>query len=158
MQEEFCFNCDYEEELLPIRELAIHIVRGEEIEVTKEYYKCPMCGESFINSRGHDMFNEAYRKYRQRHGMLQPEEIRQWRKQYGLTQNELGMLLGWEEKTINRYENGSLQKKSEDRLLKSIMQPSNFLQLISKKLDAIAPKKRAKIIEHGTEQGLQLGC
>ena len=149
MQKEFCLNCDYEDELLPIRELAIYLVRGEEIEVTQEYYKCPICGESFINSRGHDMFNEAYRKYRQRHGMLQPEEIRQLREQYGLTQKELAMLLGWKENNINRYENGSLQKKSEDKLLKYIRKPSNFIQLKS--------KKPAKIIEHSTEQGLQLG-
>ncbi len=145
--EEFCFNCDYEDELLPITEPTIRIVRGEEILVTKEFYKCPTCGESFISSKGHDMFDEAYRKYRQNHSMLQPKDIRSWREQYELTQDELDKLLDWKIKTVKRYENGSLQKEFEDILLKLIMQPGNLLDLLYKKFDAVAPEKRVKMIK-----------
>jgi len=61
------------------------------------------------------------------------------------TQHELSTLLGWEEATLNRYENGSLQEDSHDRLLKFAME--HFLQLITNKPGAIAPEKRAILIE-----------
>jgi hypothetical protein len=37
---ELCFNCDYEEELQPMRESVIITVRGESIPATKEFYQC----------------------------------------------------------------------------------------------------------------------
>jgi putative zinc finger/helix-turn-helix YgiT family protein len=145
--QEFCLNCDYENELPPITEPVTITVRGEPIEVTKEYYQCPHCGESFISTRGHDRFNEAYREYRRRHGMLQPEDIRHWREQYGLTQHELCSLLGWEETNLSRYENGALPEESQDMLLKFLKEPINLLQLIERKPEAVSEAKRATLIE-----------
>jgi putative zinc finger/helix-turn-helix YgiT family protein len=124
---EYCLTCDYEDELEALREPVTVNVRGEPIEVTKEFYKCPACGESFISSRGHDMFNEAYREYRRRHDMLQPESIIQLRQQYGLTQEEFSTLLGWETSTLSRYENGALQEESQDTLLKLATKAHDFI-------------------------------
>ncbi|TGN99804.1 hypothetical protein PN36_33375 [Candidatus Thiomargarita nelsonii] len=70
---EFCFNCDYEEELQPKREPVTITVRGEAISATKEFYQCPNCEHTFSSSLGHDALDEAYREYRRRHGMLQPQ-------------------------------------------------------------------------------------
>lgn len=118
---EYCLNCDYAEEISPTRESVIISVCGEDIEATEELYRCPACGEAFASSLGHDALTEAYRKYRHRHGLLQPEEIRQWREQVGLTQQELSVLLGWESTTLRWYENGALQEVAHDNLLKSLM-------------------------------------
>lgn len=144
---ELCFNCDYEEELQPMREPVIITVRGESIPATKEFYQCPHCEHAFTSSLGHDALDEAYREYRRRHNLLQPEEIRNWREQYGLTQQELSTLLGWKETTLSKYENGALQEESQDTLLKFAQEPINLLQLIKRKPDAVNSDKRAILIE-----------
>jgi putative zinc finger/helix-turn-helix YgiT family protein len=130
MQEEYCLSCDYEEELKPIRESTTIVVRGEEFRVTEEFYQCPNCGKAFTSSLGHSALDEAYRKYRLRHGMLLPENIRQWREGYGLTQTELSQLLDWEGPTLSWYESGALQEEVHDKLLQSLRQPWILLQLI----------------------------
>ena len=145
--QELCFNCDYEEELPPIREPVTITVRGELISATKEFYQCPNCGHAFTSSLGHDALDEAYREYRRRHNLLQPEDIRHWREQYGLTQQELSALLGWKEITLSKYENGALQEESQDTLLKFALEPINLLQLIKRKPEAVNLDKRATLIE-----------
>jgi len=145
--QELCFNCDYEEELQPIREQVIKTVRGEPIPATKEFYQCPKCEHAFTNSLGHDALDEAYREYRRRHNLLQPEEIRNGREQYGLTQQELSTLLGWKETTLSKYENGALQEESQDTLLKFALEPINLLQLIKRKPNTVSSDKRATLIE-----------
>ena len=100
------------------RESVIITVRGEAIEATEAFYHCPACGEKFTSSYGHDALEEAYRKYRHRHHLVQPEEMRHWREHYGLTLTELSHLLEWEEATLNRFEQGALQETSEDKWFK----------------------------------------
>ncbi|WP_069470505.1 type II toxin-antitoxin system MqsA family antitoxin [Candidatus Marithrix sp. Canyon 246] len=105
------------------------------------------CGQAFTSSLGHDALDEAYREYRRRHNLLQPEEIRNWREQYGLTQKEFNSLLGWKERTLSKYENGALQEESQDILLKFALKPINLLQLIKRKPEAVNSDKRATLIE-----------
>jgi putative zinc finger/helix-turn-helix YgiT family protein len=143
---DYCLNCDYENEIKPDRSGVTVTVRGEDFEVTEEFYKCPVCEEKFTSSLGHDALDEAYREYRRRHDMLQPEEIRHWRENYGLTQIELSRLLEWEAATLSRYENGALQEKSEDTLLKFIMAPQNLLNLITSKPHILSVEKQNQLL------------
>jgi len=143
---EYCLNCDYEKALELKREPVIITVRGEAIETTEEFYQCPACGEKFTSSLGHDALDEAYREYRSRHNLVQPEEIRHWREHYGLTLTELSHLLEWEEATLNRFEQGALQEVSEDKWLKFIMVPQNLLYLIISKPETLSTEKREPLI------------
>jgi putative zinc finger/helix-turn-helix YgiT family protein len=145
MQEEYCLSCDYEEELKPRHEPTTVVVCGEEFQVTKEFYQCPGCGKAFISSLGHSALDEAYRKYRQRHGMLLPEEIRQGREGYGLTQAELSQLLDWEGPILSWYENGALQEEEHDKLLQSLKQPLTLLQLIDNHPTLLSEVKRNQL-------------
>jgi len=62
-------------------------IRGETIPIHMEYYHCEECGEDFeIPRPDYDPLDAAYREYRNRKGMLQPEEIKKFRKELGLTQ------------------------------------------------------------------------
>ena len=70
---EYCLNCDYENDIKSLVEAVIITVRGEDFKVTEEFYQCPACGEKFTSNLGHDALDEAYREYRNRHNMLQPE-------------------------------------------------------------------------------------
>lgn len=141
-----CPNCEKETELDFIRKNETVEVRGESIEVTSEFYRCTLCGEEFENTRGTDSLTIAYQKYRHQHDMLQPEEIRAWRKQYGLTQNELSQILGWGGVTLSRYENGALHSEAHEKILRLAMEPHNLITLIEESPYALPQDKRVRII------------
>jgi DNA-directed RNA polymerase subunit RPC12/RpoP len=143
---EYCLSCDYEEALELKRESVIITVRCEAIEATEEFYQCPACGEKLTSSYGHDALEEAYREYRCRHHLVQPEEMRHWREHYGLTLTELSLMLEWEETILNRFEQGALQETSEDKWLKFIMKPQNLLYLIISKPETLSAEKRKQLI------------
>ncbi len=141
-----CPNCEKETELEVIRATEVVEVRGEPIEVDAEFFKCTECGTDFENTRGPDALVLAYREYRRRHDMLQPEQIRDWRKQYGLTQNELSKILGWGGVTLSRYENGALHSEAHEKILRLAMEPHNLRKLIEEAPDALPEDKRERLL------------
>lgn len=141
-----CPNCERETELERIRAKEVVEVRGEPVEVDAEFYRCASCGEEFENTRGPDSLAIAYREYRRRHDMLQPEQIREWRKQYGLTQKEVGQLLGWGDVTLSRYETGALQVDAHERMLRLAMEPHNLMRLIEETPEALPEEKRERLL------------
>lgn len=142
-----CPNCEKETELELVRRLEDVNVRGEAIKVEVTYYKCENCGEEFEDPHSdEDPLDKAYREYRRRHGMMQPEEVRDFRKRFGLTQNEMSRLLGWGGATLSRYENGALQDETHEKALHLAMDPRNLLKLIEESPDALPKEKRDRLI------------
>lgn len=142
-----CPNCEKETELELVYAKEVVEVRGEPIEVDAEFFKCTECEAEFENTRGPDSLALAYREYRHRHDMLQPEQIRDWRKQYGLTQIELAQLLGWGGVTLSRYENGALHVESHEKILRLAMEPRNLMKLIEETPGALSDDKRERLLE-----------
>ena len=141
-----CGICEKETQHEFIRASKPVNVRGESIEVIVEYHKCADCGEESIDLNSeYDHLAEAYKEYRQRHGMIQPEKMRSWRKQYALTQGELSRLLGWGATTLSRYENGALQDDTHDRALRLVMEPGALLKLVEEEPDALNPGKKEEL-------------
>jgi transcriptional regulator with XRE-family HTH domain len=95
----------------------------------------------------HDPFELAYREYRQKHALLQPEEISGWRKAHHLTQGEFAKVLGIGVATFNRYENGALQNESHEKLLRLAMDSSNLLRLIEKSEGIFTEARKKKLLE-----------
>ncbi len=141
-----CPNCEKETELELVRTREVVEVRGEPIEVDAEFFKCTKCGVDFENTRGSDALVLAYREYRHRHDMLQPQQIRDWRKRYGLTQNELSRILGWGGVTLSRYENGALHSGAHEKILRLAMEPHNLMTLIEEVPDALPEDKRERLL------------
>ncbi|MDL1975892.1 MAG: DUF4065 domain-containing protein [Deltaproteobacteria bacterium] len=138
-----CSSCEKDTDLEIIRGTEDIEVRGESIKVEVEYYKCLSCGDEFEDPRSpSDSLDKAYREYRKRHGMLQPEKIRHLRKKYGFTQNEMAKLLGWGATTLSRYENGALQDEAHEKTIRLAMDPRNLLKLIEDTPDALPEEKR----------------
>ena len=143
-----CPNCEKERDLELVHTTEDVEVRGEHIEVDVEYYKCLSCGEEFEDPHSDDdPLDKAYKEYRRRRGMIQPEEIRSLRKRYGLTQNEVAKLLGWGATTLSRYENGALQDEAHEKTLRLAMEPRNLLTLIEETPDALVEGKKQHLIE-----------
>lgn len=151
MKKDVCPNCEKETEIETIKTTEKIRIRQDEIDINVIFSKCLECGESFENTKGYDSLEEAYREYRHRHSMTQPEEIRSWRKSYGLTQKELSTLLSWGEVTLSRYENGALQSESHEKTLRLVQEPHNLLKLIENAPHAINEEKRKRLIAELTE-------
>lgn len=141
-----CQNCEKETTIDRIQTKEHVEVRGEPVEVETEFFKCKKCGEEFENTRAYDALDAAYRNYRVRHGMLQPEQIRDWRKNMGFTQKELSALLGWGGATLSRYENGALQDEAHEKVLRLAMEPHNLLMLIREAPAALGNEKRERLV------------
>ena len=149
----FCPNCEKKSPLELVRKGEEFNVRGEIIVVDIEYYLCLECGNEFEDSKTSiDPYDVAYREYRLRKGMLQPEEIRKLRNQHGLTQKEFSDLLGIGIATLNRYENGALQSEAHDRSMKMAVEPRNFLNLLTNSQGVVGEAKKQKIINQLTEE------
>jgi len=141
----FCFEKTIWDEVKEQKNINI---RGELFSVNICYFVCKKCKGEFRNmSYSPDPLDQAYREYRKRHGLLQPEEIKGFRTLYGLTQKELASLLGWGDVTISRYENGALQEIGHDKFLRLAMDPRNLLELLRRSPESISNQmKRGKII------------
>ena len=122
-------------------------VRNQSIIVDMQYYRCSDCGEEFlIPDSENDPFERAYCLYRARHNMLQPEEIRDFRHKYGLSQSDLANILGLGGATISRYETGKLQDETHDTLLRLVMDPENLRTLVANSAGAISEDRKNRIL------------
>ncbi len=119
-------------------------VKGEPNQVETAHYQCLECGTQFPDP-AFDPQAAALREYRARRGMLQPEQIRAFRAQYGLSQRELSGLLGLGGATLSRYENGALQDDAHDRLLCLARQPENLLRIVAEDRAALNAEKRTQL-------------
>jgi len=79
--------------------------------------------------------------------MYQPEDIKELRKQFGLTQIEFSKLLGWGVASLSRYENGALQDEGHDRYLQLLKNPENLFKLIEINGDFLPANKKQKILD-----------
>lgn len=121
-------------------------VRGKQIPVKYKERKCTKCGDFYSNvPEDDDPYDMAYRIYREKHNMTQPEDIKRLREKYGLTQDELRKLLGWGAVTLSRYENGALQDGTHQNDLWALKNPQHVLELISERPDALPKEKIERI-------------
>lgn len=143
----YCEKCKKEVEAYSERVNEVYEVYGEKIAVESDVLICPIC-KSKISYEENDSntIKLAYKKYRNNHKLLTPEEIRQIREKYDLNQNEFSNLLGWGEKTIWRYENGSIQDKVHNDLLMILKNPYNMANYINEHKDSIPEKTRNKVL------------
>jgi putative zinc finger/helix-turn-helix YgiT family protein len=146
MQESICPICEDHREVEHIERREMIDVRGEKIPADVVFYRCAYCQGEF-EDMDNDYLDGVYREYRKRKGFLQPEEIRQLRKQYGLTQKQLSDLLGWGYATLSRYENGALQDEAHDTTLQLLKRPANLLELIEKHDSSLPDGKKEQLIE-----------
>ena len=144
----YCPNCEKETIQQLVQSTEIFNIRGQSIPVKIEYHHCDECGEDVEHPRpGYDPLGEAYREYRNRVGLLQPEQIKIFRKKLGLTQKEFSEILSIGIATINRYENGALQSESHDQIIRYAMDPKQLKELVIRNKDKLSEQKVINILE-----------
>ena len=127
MMKKYCEECGKEVETKIVAKEETYTVYGEKILVDAKVLVCAKCGEEFFSEElDNETLIKAYNEYRKNHKLLLPEEIAQIRKQYGLSQRSFAKLLNWGDKTICRYENGSIQDKAHNSMLLFLREPENM--------------------------------
>lgn len=134
----YCPTCKTEIEITIKTEKEIYPVKNDPIEIISEVTYCKRCDEQIWN-KDLDTKNleKAYEKYRKKHNLLQPKDIKRIREKYSLSQVSFAKILGLGEKTITRYENGSIQDVSQNNLIMLADYPDVFTLLLNKNNDFI---------------------
>lgn len=129
----YCLRCGEEREIEIREEKESYPVRNEQTEITAKVTYCKHCGEQIWNEEIDDNnLKDAFKQYRIVHGILQPEDIKKIREKYSLSQTAFAKILGFGEKTITRYESGSIQDAAQNNLMELANYPDNFELLITK--------------------------
>lgn len=144
----YCEACEKEVETKIISKKESYTICGESIEVDAQILVCSGCGEElFCEELDNVTLVNAYNEYRRKHKLLLPEEIRKIREQYGLSQRSLARLLNWGDKTIYRYENGSIQDRAHNSLLLFLREPENMRTYLTENEVALDERQKAKLLE-----------
>lgn len=113
-----CYLCESEVRIVTEpRELP----EGERtVLVDDTFYRCEHCGETFYDGNmATESFRRAAAAARLQEGLLAPDDIRELRAMYGLSQASLERLINAGEKTVVRWERGSVaQNATADTLLR----------------------------------------
>ena len=145
----YCEECGKEVETKIISKREIYNVCGETIEVDAQVLICVNCGEEFYcEELDNETLLNAYNEYRRRHKLLFPDEIKKIREQYGLSQRSFAKLLNWGDKTIHRYENGSIQDKAHNSLLLFLKEPENMRTYLTQNEVMIEERQKEKLFEN----------
>ena len=144
----YCEQCGKETETKVVSKRESYNVCGELIEVDAQVLVCSECGEEFFcEELDNATLVSAYNEYRRKHKLLLPEEIRKIREQYGLSQRSFAKLLNWGDKTICRYENGSIQDKAHNSILLFLREPENMRTYLTENEVALDEKQIRRLLK-----------
>lgn len=109
-------------EAIEVTELREFQLAGRSETVPDRFLRCSDCGEEYYLPGWLDRtMSRVSTAIREREGLLQPEQIRQIREMYGLSQRDFEKILGVGPKTVVRWERGTVfQSKAADSLLRLI--------------------------------------
>ena len=97
------------------------VVAGVPVEANIHKLVCDTCGAYMNNDiidREHDIV--VYNEYKKKVGLLTTDEIKQIRQKRGWSQRQMAKFLDIGEKDITRYENGSVQTRCIDNLIRLV--------------------------------------
>lgn len=144
----YCEVCGREVNTKIINRKEVFKVCGEDIEIDTEIMVCAECGAELFNEKlDAATLVDAYNEYRRRHKLLLPEEIIKIRKQYGLSQRSFAKLLNWGDKTIRRYESGTVQDRVHNSLLLFLRKPENMRTYITENEVSLDEKQKVRLLE-----------
>lgn len=142
----YCDYCRKEVEFREELRKETYTVKGEEVTIDARVCSCPECGEElWVSEVDGENLNKAYNMYRKRHGLLLPEEIKQLRLRYDLSQTAFAKILGFGEKTIARYESGSIQEEAPNNLMLLVQDAYNFQKLFEQNSEKLSDMERKRV-------------
>lgn len=142
----YCEFCGKEVKTKIITKKETFYVREDAFEIDAKVMVCAECGEEIFNEKlDTETLNSVYDKYRKKHNLLSPDEIKKIRKQYELSRKDFAKLLNWDDKAIRRYENGAVQTQQQNDLLLFLREPENMRTYLAKKKINLSEKQVAEL-------------
>ncbi|HSU17293.1 type II TA system antitoxin MqsA family protein [Longimicrobium sp.] len=109
-------------------------VGQRKVVIEDTFYRCGNCDETFyLGGMADESFRRGAAAVRKAEGLLEPDAIRALRAKYGLSQAELEKLIGAGEKTVVRWERGTVaQNATADTLLRVLRALPEAVALLAK--------------------------
>mgnify|MGYP000356625492 CR=1 FL=1 len=119
--------------------------RDEEFTIPYNYYVCKDTGKEFTTDRIEEL-NETtlYNRYREKHKIPFPDQIKSIREKYNLSQTKMAEVLGFGVNTYRNYEKGGIPIASNANLIRTAENPHEFKKLLSY-CEALSEKEKEKI-------------
>ena len=144
----YCENCNIFREYEVKKELRKYKIRNIDVEAEINISYCKHCGEELFNPKlesANDVI--LFDEYKRKKGLLTSSQIKNIRDKYRISQVAFAKVLGLGDKTITRYENGTIQDDSINNLLMLSEKEANFIELWNKNKDKLSKKDNDKIKE-----------
>lgn len=142
----FCEICDEEQEYVIMETSFPYAVKREKFFIKGKRALCTVCGEDIFHfDIEQENQNTAFEAYRAKYGLLKPNEIKAIRDKYQLSQSDFSLLLGFSQKTIARFERGSLQTVEQNQKISEIKAYSHMLKLLKINGDKISDEAKNKL-------------
>ena len=138
--------------------------RGETYEYIHTAYRCEDTGEQFTTCESDDAgYFQVANQYRIRYGIPFTDEIIAIRNRYGVSATKMSTILGIGANQWRLYESGEVPSVSNGRMIRSIMNPKVFLDLVEsarqmlteKEYNAITEKVK-RVIEQSTNYNTEI--
>lgn len=127
----FCENCRDENEY-SIREVEKTAnLNGEEIIYTYKEAHCKNCGnEIYIQDISNSNLRELYEKYRKSKNIISITDIENIMIKYNISNENLCLLLGFDEGTVSRYLDGDIPTNNHSDILRKIYINPEYYSII----------------------------
>lgn len=151
----YCETCEKVHDIIVKNEERVYKVKDIEVKVNNKISYCSVCGHEVYN-RKLELENDIviFDAYKKEKDMLTSVDIKAIRSKYNITQKALAKLLGFGDKTITRYENGSLQDETHDTMLKLISLEDVFVKLYNLRKHVLTYNEQKRINEALFELGI----
>ena len=129
--------------------------RNEEYKYIHAAWLCTDTGEQFTSNEMDDVsYMQVTNQYRAQYGIPFTDEIIATRKNYGISAAKMSQILGIGINQWRNYEAGEVPNVSNGRMIRSIMNPSTFMEYVISAKNILGEKeyhKLAKKVESFTE-------
>ncbi len=146
MAEKFCVECLEANNCTHFQQEKSYQVKDEEITINADFLRCNSCGNLVPDLElDESNYQQVYAEFRKRKSLLQPQEIKEIREIYGISQRNLAKLFCWSHATLSRYESGAIQDNDHNNQLLMLRNPENMLSLLERGKDRILIRDYNKI-------------
>jgi len=123
------------------------VYKKEIFKVYEFYYKCEETGKEFTTTEAGDInMLQIFNQYRERKGILFPEQLIAMRESYKLSAAKMSDILGFGANTISNYEKGEMPSDSSATLLKVASEPAEFKSIVETKKSLFSEKQYKDLI------------
>ena len=132
--------------------------RGEKYDFIYISFHDDAEGESYTTTESDGVWlNQVTNQYRAKHGIPYTDEIIALRERYGLSASKMSVILGFGANQYRLYEMGEVPSESNGKMIRSVMNPKVFLDLVNSSRHQLTDREYDKIVARMEEVIAQSG-